>query len=93
LTADGYYRLNTSTSEELGPFFWHHISTLFSQSLAYPENSQQLFDVAQVVFRSLDHLNRESFEMQTNVEEWSHILLSHRSIEVRTWNCKSYWRY
>lgn len=61
---------------------WEFLKTLIPQSLDYPEQSQHLFDLALTVFQSLDHMHRESLELQEVSEQWSHLLFSHKHIEV-----------
>ena len=48
--------------------------------------SQQFFEIALVIFRSLDHMHHESLELQTYAQEWIYLLVAHESTEVYSMN-------
>ncbi|KAL8831819.1 MAG: hypothetical protein Q9191_000643 [Dirinaria sp. TL-2023a] len=74
--------LITSTSTELLPVFWQSIQRMIPRTLECAEFSQQFFDIALVIFHSLDHMHRDNLELQTYAQEWSQLLFAHEHTEV-----------
>ena len=62
--------------------FWGKCATIIPQSLDHGENSQQFFEVALTLFRSIDHASQENLEFGRYIEEWSDLLLEYTHTEV-----------
>ena len=55
---------------------------MIPHSVTCGERSYQFFDIALVVFRSIDEVGRENLQLATYIRDWSNLLLNHIHDEV-----------
>lgn len=63
-------------------YFWSTLVILIPQSLQHGKTCQQFFEIALIVFRTLDDGVREKLDFATYIQVWSDLLLRHKHIEV-----------
>jgi ubiquitin carboxyl-terminal hydrolase 34 len=69
------------TKGEIASRFWAVISTILPDSVRLPAQSQQLFDIAEHVFRANDEYTRNESSLRLCLTTWSDILLNHEHQE------------
>ncbi|CAO2651506.1 Nn.00g040760.m01.CDS01 [Neocucurbitaria sp. VM-36] len=62
---------------EMAGRFWGIISEILPEAVRYPEQSQQLFEIAEHVFRANDEYNRNEESLRSSLTHWSILLLKH----------------
>lgn len=73
--------VETSTPDFVS-FFWEKTLALIPQSVMYPCNARQLFDIALVIFSSIPHGSHDSVQLASYTRNWGDLLLSHVHDEV-----------
>ena len=68
---------SSNAPHELVCFVWKQLAAAIPQSLNYASHSQQFFEIANLVFRSLDHTTQQSSDLELNVSSWCNLLLGH----------------
>ncbi|KAF2729962.1 ubiquitin C-terminal hydrolase-like protein [Polyplosphaeria fusca] len=61
--------------------FWRIISSILPESVQHPTQSEQLFDIAEQVFRSNDENTRDEESLRSFLMSWSNLLLSYEHKE------------
>lgn len=56
--------------------------TVIPHSLAFRSNSQQFFDAAAIIFRSVDQRGQQELDIAIYAQNWSALLLEHVHNEV-----------
>jgi ubiquitin carboxyl-terminal hydrolase 34 len=69
------------TKGEIASRFWAVVSTILPDSVRLPAQSQQLFDIAEHVFRANDEYTRNESSLRLCLKTWSDILLNHEHQE------------
>ncbi|KAH8724367.1 hypothetical protein GQ44DRAFT_773290 [Phaeosphaeriaceae sp. PMI808] len=69
------------TKAETAARFWALISAILPDAVQYPGQSQQLFEIAEHVFRSNDEYDRNEQHLRSKLAEWSTMLMSHEHTE------------
>ncbi|KAI4670163.1 uncharacterized protein J4E79_000444 [Alternaria viburni] len=69
------------TKGEIATQFWAVISELIPGSLCVPAQSQQLFSIAEQVFRAKDEYKRDEPSLRLYLTSWSDLLLDHQHQE------------
>lgn len=62
--------------------YWTTIASVLPGASRVPEQSKQLFELAQCVFRVFDEHYRSEDELRTLLQSWSSLLLAHNHSEV-----------
>ena len=70
------------TKGEIASRFWAIISAILPEAVCYPEQSQQLFEIAEHVFRANDEYNRDENSLRAFLMQWSDLLLKHNHKEI-----------
>jgi ubiquitin carboxyl-terminal hydrolase 34 len=65
------------TEADTANSFWHFISSILPQAVCFPGQSEQLFDLADQVFRKYDEHNRDEASLRSYLATWSALLLSY----------------
>jgi ubiquitin carboxyl-terminal hydrolase 34 len=65
------------TKEETASSFWIIISAILPEAVRYPSQSEQLFDIAEQVFRSHDEDSRDEESLRSSLVSWSDLLLNY----------------
>lgn len=65
------------TKGEIASRFWTVINVILPDAVRYPEQSQQLFEIAEHVFRANDEYERNEALLRSSLLRWSDLLLSH----------------
>lgn len=81
--------LPTSTetpTQDFVSFFWQKLLVMIPQSVKHPDNAQQLYDIALVVFRSIRQGSQDPGQLATYAKVWGNLLLEHIHDEVCTCN-------
>ncbi|KAH9866726.1 hypothetical protein J1614_008419 [Plenodomus biglobosus] len=65
------------TKAEIASRFWAVICDVIPETIQQPERSQQLFEVAEHVFRANDEYERKEDALRSLLSRWSSLLLSH----------------
>ncbi|KAH9867833.1 hypothetical protein IAQ61_007137 [Plenodomus lingam] len=65
------------TKAEIASRFWSVIRNILPDTIEQPERSQQLFEVADHVFRANDEYERKEDDLRTLLSFWSDLLLGH----------------
>ncbi|KAF2270231.1 hypothetical protein CC78DRAFT_574360 [Lojkania enalia] len=63
------------TGAETATCFWGIISTILPEAIRYPNQSEQLFAIAEQVFRSHDEHSRNEEALRSSLMSWSSLLL------------------
>lgn len=63
-------------------YFWSTLVILIPQSLQHGKTCQQFFEIALIVFRTIDDDVREKLDFATYIQVWSDLLLRHKHVEV-----------
>jgi ubiquitin carboxyl-terminal hydrolase 34 len=66
---------------EIATQFWTFISAILLDSVRLPTQSQQLFDIAEHVFRAKDEYERDEPSLRLCLTTWSDLLLDHQHQE------------
>lgn len=69
------------TEADTATCFWKLISALLPQAVQLPNQSEQLFGLADHVFRKFDEHNRDEASLQSYLETWSTLLLDYHHEE------------
>ncbi|KAF2015202.1 hypothetical protein BU24DRAFT_479980 [Aaosphaeria arxii CBS 175.79] len=69
------------TRAETSKQFWNLVSAVLPSSVDYPKQSEQLFDIADQVFRSHDEYSRNEESLRSSLTSWSDLLLQYRHEE------------
>ncbi|KAF1941907.1 hypothetical protein EJ02DRAFT_454745 [Clathrospora elynae] len=69
------------TKGEIAARFWSIISVVLSQSVRHPGQSQQLFEIAEHVFRANDEHDRNEDALRSSLALWSDLLMRHQHRE------------
>jgi ubiquitin carboxyl-terminal hydrolase 34 len=69
------------TKGEIAIHFWTIISIILPETIRHPTQSQQLFGIAEHVFRVKDEYDRTEELLKSSLEQWSDLLLSHKHQE------------
>jgi ubiquitin carboxyl-terminal hydrolase 34 len=69
------------TKGELATQFWHVISSIIPDSVHWSGQSQQFFEIAELVFRAQDEYERNEISLRSFLTQWSDLLLSHQHQE------------
>lgn len=77
--------------EEFASFFWQILSKILPEAKCNPENSEQLFQAALAVFRSVGEFSRDSLDIEGYIIEWGTLLVAHKHEEVSSWTCGYRW--
>ncbi|KAI9864071.1 MAG: hypothetical protein M1813_003388 [Trichoglossum hirsutum] len=67
--------------EEFASFFWQILSKILPEAKCNPENSEQLFQAALAVFRSVGEFSRDSLDIEGYIIEWGTLLVAHKHEE------------
>ncbi|KAF2715127.1 hypothetical protein K504DRAFT_446027 [Pleomassaria siparia CBS 279.74] len=65
------------TKAETASCFWKIISNILPEAVRYPGQSEQLFNIAEQVFRSHDENSRDEESLRLSLVSWSNLLLSY----------------
>ncbi|KAL1605199.1 hypothetical protein SLS60_004743 [Paraconiothyrium brasiliense] len=65
------------TEADTATSFWHQISAVLPQAIRFPSQSEQLFDLADQVFRKYDEHNRDEASLRSYLASWSALLLDY----------------
>lgn len=79
--------INRSTetpTQDFVSFFWDKMLIMIPQSVKYPGNAQQLYEIALVVFRSIRQGSQDAVQLATYAKVWGNLLLEHIHDEVCT---------
>jgi ubiquitin carboxyl-terminal hydrolase 34 len=66
------------TRAETASCFWVLLSAIIPEAARYPRQSQQLFEIAEHVFRTNDEYDRNEESLRLLLAQWSNLLLSHK---------------
>jgi ubiquitin carboxyl-terminal hydrolase 34 len=69
------------TKGEIATHFWTTIVIVLSEAIRYPTQSQQLFGIAEHVFRVKDEYDHTEELLKSSLTQWSGLLLSHKHQE------------
>ncbi|KAF1833521.1 hypothetical protein BDW02DRAFT_377979 [Decorospora gaudefroyi] len=69
------------TKGEIATRFWKVISAILPDSIRHPRQSQQLFGIAEHVFRAKDEYERTEESLRSCLTQWSDLLLNHKHQE------------
>ncbi|KAJ4298108.1 hypothetical protein N0V90_006007 [Kalmusia sp. IMI 367209] len=69
------------TEADTATSFWHIISSVLPHSIQYPSQSEQLFELADQVFRKHDEHNRDEASLRSYLATWSDLLLNYHHEE------------
>lgn len=69
------------TGAETAEHFWAIISSVLPTAVQYPSQSEQLFQIAEQVFRRYDENNRDEDSLRTCLVSWSDLLLHYKHNE------------
>lgn len=69
------------TKAETASGFWGIISSLIPDVVHYPEQSQQLLEIAAQVFRTHDEYDRNEEALRSFLSHWSRLILDHEHQE------------
>ncbi|ORY15157.1 hypothetical protein BCR34DRAFT_623001 [Clohesyomyces aquaticus] len=69
------------TSQETAGCYWKVISGILPAAIERPGKSEQLFDIAEQVFRSHDETSRDEDALKASLVAWSGLLLSYKHEE------------
>lgn len=65
------------TKVETASCFWKIISAILPEAVQLPSQSEQLFDIAEQVFRSHDENSRDEESLRSSLMTWSDLLLNY----------------
>ncbi|KAH7374400.1 hypothetical protein BKA66DRAFT_174381 [Pyrenochaeta sp. MPI-SDFR-AT-0127] len=65
------------TKGEVAARFWSIISVILPEAVRHPSESQQLFEIAEHVFRANDEYDRNEESLRSLLKQWSNLLLKH----------------
>ncbi|KAF2652193.1 hypothetical protein K491DRAFT_66106 [Lophiostoma macrostomum CBS 122681] len=69
------------SSSETAARFWAIISRVLPEAVRYPAQSEQLFDIAEQVFRTHDANDRDEQSLRSSLSCWSDLLLNYKHEE------------
>ncbi|KAF2191532.1 hypothetical protein K469DRAFT_656523 [Zopfia rhizophila CBS 207.26] len=69
------------TGSETAARFWSIISSILPEAVRYSGQSEQLFEIAEQVFRSHDENNRDEESLRSSLVAWSALLLNYKHDE------------
>lgn len=69
------------TKGEIAARFWVIISAILPEAVRHPELAQQLFEIAEHVFRANDEYDRNEESLRLFLTQWSALLLKHEPRE------------
>jgi ubiquitin carboxyl-terminal hydrolase 34 len=69
------------TKGEIATHFWTTIAVALPETIRHPTQSQQLFGIAEHVFRVKDEYDRTEELLNSSLTQWSDLLLSHKHQE------------
>lgn len=72
----------TPLGQDIVSYFWSTLVTLIPRSLQHGESCQQFFEIALIVFRTIDDSVREKLDFAAYIQIWSDLLLRHKHVEV-----------
>lgn len=82
--ANQIYRYTKTPTQDFVSFFWDKLLVMIPQSVNYPDNAQQLYEIALVVFRSIRQGSQDAVQLATCAKVWGNLLLEHIHDEVCT---------
>ncbi|KAF1847395.1 uncharacterized protein K460DRAFT_57668 [Cucurbitaria berberidis CBS 394.84] len=65
------------TKGEVAARFWSTIWAILPEAVLHPEQSQQLLEIAEHVFRANDEYDRNENSLRLSLTQWSNLLLKH----------------
>lgn len=74
-------KLSNPTAIDIVATLWKSFLALFPQTLDYATSSQEFFEVALVIFRTVVDLSPGDFKFGDYLKEWGSILLKHKTVE------------
>jgi ubiquitin carboxyl-terminal hydrolase 34 len=69
------------TKPEMASRLWTVISAVLPETVQYPEQSEQLFQIAEHVFRTNDEYDRNEEYLRSLLAQWSNLLLAYEHKE------------
>ena len=84
-----FSRPTETTSQDFVQFFWENMLALIPETVQHRHDTEQFFDIALDVFRSLDQDFHEGLPLETYLQDWSNLLLNYQHHEVSRYCCSS----
>lgn len=79
---NGRHRNPTPLGQDIVSYFWSTLVILIPRSLQHGKTCQQFFEIALIVFRTIDDGVREKLDFAAYIQVWSDMLLRHKHVEV-----------
>lgn len=79
---NGRHSTPTPLGQDIVSYFWSTLVILIPRSLQHGKTCQQFFEIALIVFRTIDDSVREKLDFAAYIQVWSDLLLSHKHVEV-----------
>jgi ubiquitin carboxyl-terminal hydrolase 34 len=70
------------TESDTATSFWRLISSVLPHAVECPGQSEQLFDLADLVFRKYDEIERDEASLRLYLTAWSDLLLRYHHVEI-----------